>query len=55
VSGRHVPGVLVGAAARVDAIGDSRISSSAVAASNRMIGHEGSNSERRTLNVADRG
>jgi hypothetical protein len=31
------------------------MASSRTAASVRMIGHEGSNSERRTLNFADRG
>ena len=47
--------MLLRAGARIDAIGDPRMTSSPVAASNRMIGHEGSNSERRTLNFADRG
>ena len=40
---------------RDHATGGPTITSRPAAASERMIGHEGSNSERRTLNFADRG
>jgi hypothetical protein len=42
-------------AARVNAIGGARITSNPAAARDRMIGQEGSNSERQTLNFGDRG
>lgn len=44
-----------GAAAPVHTIGGRRMTSSLAAARARMIGHEGSNSEGRTLNFGDRG
>src|SRR5437867_10172381 len=52
-----VHGVLVGAVALAVArgIGDPRIASSPAADRDRMTVHDGSNSERRALNLGDRG
>jgi hypothetical protein len=47
--------VVLCVAAPVQATGDPRMTRSRAAARERMIGHEGSNSERRTLNFGDRG
>jgi hypothetical protein len=52
-SREHVHGLR--RAAGTHAIGGARMTSSPAAARDRMIGHEGSNSERRTLNLGDRG
>src|SRR5262245_16797894 len=53
--GDNVHGALLCAVACLQAIGGPTITSRPAAARDRMIGHEGSNSERRTLNFADRG
>ena len=47
--------VILRVVTRDQATGGPTITSRPAAASDRMIGHEGSNSERRTLNFADRG
>jgi len=53
--GEHVHVVFLCTVARVQSIGGPTIISRPVAARDRMMGHEGSNSERRTLNFGDRG
>jgi hypothetical protein len=47
--------VLVGVDEGTQATGGPWMASRRTAASARMMGHEGSNSERRTLNFAERG
>jgi hypothetical protein len=53
--GEDVHDVLWPPATRAHATGGPEMTSRPTAASDRMIGHEGSNSDRRKLNFADRG